>query len=70
VVDDTVLTSFKWQVAGGEAVVKFVEGAPHAFFLFPIEQFEHALLPGGMQRRGFDSLRSTGETVINARLES
>lgn len=34
VLDDTVLMSFRWQIAGGEAQVKFVEGAPHGFLLF------------------------------------
>jgi acetyl esterase/lipase len=43
VVDDTVMMSFKWQVAGGEAVVKFVEGGPHGFLLFPPERFEPAV---------------------------
>ena len=38
--DDTVLMSFRYQVAGGDARVKFVEGAPHAFLLFPTDRFE------------------------------
>jgi acetyl esterase/lipase len=38
--DDTVLMSFRYQVAGGDARVKFVEGAPHAFLLFPADRFE------------------------------
>lgn len=29
--DDTVLMGVKWLMAGGEAVVKIYEGAPHAF---------------------------------------
>jgi len=37
VADDHVLMSFRWRVAGGEAVVKWVEGAPHAFLGFPRE---------------------------------
>jgi acetyl esterase/lipase len=40
ILDDTVLMSFRYQVAGGEAHVKFVEGAPHAFLLFPADRFE------------------------------
>ncbi|CZR69487.1 related to lipase 2 [Phialocephala subalpina] len=41
-VDDTVLMSFRWQVAGGEATVKFVEGAPHGFLLFGADKCEMA----------------------------
>ncbi|OCK80949.1 alpha/beta-hydrolase [Lepidopterella palustris CBS 459.81] len=33
-VDDTVLMSAKWRVAGNEAVVKFAPGAPHGFMTF------------------------------------
>jgi acetyl esterase/lipase len=40
VLDDTVLMSFRWQVAGGEALVKFVEGAPHGFLLFGADRSE------------------------------
>lgn len=40
VVDDMVLMHFKWQLAGGEARIKFVEGAPHAFLLAPAQQFK------------------------------
>jgi acetyl esterase/lipase len=40
VLDDQVLMSFKWQIAGGEARVKFVEGAPHAFLLLDAKQFQ------------------------------
>jgi acetyl esterase/lipase len=29
--DDTVMMGCKWLMAGGEAVVKIYEGAPHAF---------------------------------------
>jgi acetyl esterase/lipase len=47
-IDDTVLMSFRYQVAGGEAVVKFVEGAPHAFLLFPEERFEPARVGKGI----------------------
>jgi acetyl esterase/lipase len=40
VVDDMVLMHFKWQLAGGEARIKFIEGAPHAFLLVPAQQFK------------------------------
>lgn len=33
--DDTVLMSMKWMIAGGEAVVKIYPGAPHGFTAFP-----------------------------------
>ena len=33
-IDDTVLMSVKWQLAGGEAIVKFVAGACHGFMTF------------------------------------
>jgi acetyl esterase/lipase len=42
VIDDTIMMSFKWQVAGGEATVKLIPGGPHGFQLFPLEQFEPA----------------------------
>lgn len=35
--DDSVFMAAKWGMAGGEAVLKVYEGAPHGFFLFPIE---------------------------------
>lgn len=35
--DDTILMSAHWQIAGGRAVVKFVTGAPHAFVELPLE---------------------------------
>jgi hypothetical protein len=31
------------QVAGGDAVVKFVEGAPHGYQLFPRERYQPAV---------------------------
>lgn len=40
VLDDMVLMHFKWQLAGGEARIKFVEGAPHAFLLVPSARFK------------------------------
>jgi acetyl esterase/lipase len=33
-IDDTILMSGKWKVAGNEAVVKFIPGAPHGFMTF------------------------------------
>lgn len=35
--DNTILMSARWQMAGGSATVKFVAGAPHAFVEIPIE---------------------------------
>ncbi|KAH8669048.1 Alpha/Beta hydrolase protein [Xylariales sp. PMI_506] len=35
--DDTVLASFRWQINGGDAVVRFVPGAPHGISEFPPE---------------------------------
>lgn len=35
--DNTILMSARWQMAGGSATVKFVAGAPHAFVEMPIE---------------------------------
>lgn len=32
--DDTLLMSMKWMIAGGEAVVKIYPGAPHGFTVF------------------------------------
>ncbi|KKZ66166.1 hypothetical protein EMCG_01143 [[Emmonsia] crescens] len=34
-IDDTMFMSAKWQMAGGEAIVKIVPGAPHGFFDMP-----------------------------------
>lgn len=33
-VDDTIFMTMKWMMAGGEAILKIVPGAPHAFVLF------------------------------------
>lgn len=33
--DDTLLMSMKWMIAGGEAVVKIYPGAPHGFTVLP-----------------------------------
>ncbi len=32
--DDTVMMSCKWLMAGGKAIVKIYEGAPHGFSAF------------------------------------
>lgn len=32
--DDSILTSAKWAIAGNESVLKFVPGAPHGFMTF------------------------------------
>jgi acetyl esterase/lipase len=37
VLDDTAFMGVKWQIAGGEAVVKFFPGARHGFMNFPPE---------------------------------
>jgi acetyl esterase/lipase len=42
VIDDNILMSFRYQVAGGEAVVKFVEGGAHSLLMFPEERYEPA----------------------------
>jgi hypothetical protein len=41
-IDDTIMMSFKWQVAGGKVRVKLIPGGPHGFQLFPLERFEPA----------------------------
>ena len=41
-VDDTAFMSVKWQMAGGEAVVKFYPGAPHGFVSFPPDKMPAA----------------------------
>jgi len=33
--DDTILMSSKWSIAGGEAIVKIYPGATHGFTAFP-----------------------------------
>jgi acetyl esterase/lipase len=40
--DDTLLMSMKWMIAGGEAVVKIYPGAPHGFTTFPSKAAEEA----------------------------
>lgn len=34
-VDDTAFMAVKWQMAGGEGMVKYYPGAPHGFLSFP-----------------------------------
>lgn len=33
--DDTMFMSTKWLMAGGEAVIKIIPGAPHGYIMFP-----------------------------------
>ena len=40
--DDSVMMATKWTMAGADAVLKLVPGAPHAFVLFPLESVECA----------------------------
>lgn len=40
--DDTMMMSVKWQMAGGDTVVKIYPGAPHGFNSFPLESFKGA----------------------------
>jgi len=40
--DDTVMMSTKWMMAGAEAVVKIYPGAPHGFIVFPPDVLEAA----------------------------
>ncbi|KAL9105237.1 MAG: hypothetical protein Q9227_009554 [Pyrenula ochraceoflavens] len=40
--DDTVFMGVKWQMAGGEAVVKIYPGGPHGFIMFPPESMQCA----------------------------
>lgn len=42
VIDDNILMSFRYQIAGGETVVKFVEGGAHSLLMFPEERYEPA----------------------------
>jgi acetyl esterase/lipase len=41
-IDDTIMMSFKWQVAGSQARVKLIPGGPHGLQLFLLERFEPA----------------------------
>jgi len=47
--DDTIFMSAKWQMAGGEAVVKIFPGATRGFIAFPPEKVPSA-------KSGMDSL--------------
>ena len=38
--DDTVFLGVKWQMAGGEAVVKIYPGGPHGFIMFPADTMQ------------------------------
>lgn len=40
--EDTVLMSARWQMAGGEGVMRLFPGAPHGFVAFPPDQAESA----------------------------
>jgi len=40
--DDTVMMSTKWMMAGAETVVKIYPGAPHGFIVFPPDVLEAA----------------------------
>lgn len=40
--DDTMMMSVKWQMAGGDTVVKIYPGAPHGFNSFPVESYDGA----------------------------
>ena len=40
--EDTLLMALRWQMAGGEAVVKLYSGAPHGFLVFPPEEVKSA----------------------------
>lgn len=40
--DDSVMMSVKWMMAGAEAVVKIYPGAPHGFIGFPHEVLKEA----------------------------
>jgi len=40
--DDSVMMSVKWMMAGAEAVVKIYSGAPHGFIGFPHEVLKEA----------------------------
>ena len=40
--DDSVMMATKWQMSGGEGILKIFPGAPHGFILFPPESSESA----------------------------
>jgi acetyl esterase/lipase len=57
--DDSVMMSTKWMMAGGEAIVKIYPGAPHGFIAFP---------PAALNEAG-EALQDT-QTYIRERLAS
>lgn len=40
--DDTVMMSARWQMSGGQAIVRLLPGAPHGFTLFPWDKCPEA----------------------------
>ena len=40
--EDSILLATRWQIAGGEAVLKVCPGASHGFMLFPPDQYPMA----------------------------
>ncbi|KIX10178.1 uncharacterized protein Z518_01259 [Rhinocladiella mackenziei CBS 650.93] len=46
--DDTMFMSTKWLMAGGEAVIKILPGAPHGYIIFPRD------IPGSGAAEGLD----------------
>lgn len=38
--DDSVMMATKWQMSGGDAILKIFPGAPHGFILFPPDASE------------------------------
>lgn len=40
--DDSVMMATKWQMSGGEGILKIFPGAPHGFILFPPATVESA----------------------------
>lgn len=40
--DDSVMMATKWQMSGGEGILKIFPGAPHGFILFPPDASESA----------------------------
>jgi acetyl esterase/lipase len=56
--DDTILMSTKWSIAGGEAIVKIYPGATHGFTAFPglpVADEANAVIPEFMQEKLSDS---------------
>lgn len=40
--EDTVLMAARWQMAGGEGVVRLFSGAPRGFMAIPVDKAESA----------------------------